>query len=544
MHSKTQDKKVVRARALLAVAIGVMAVAVWGTAHLQRRAAVDAIELERASERMMIAMLDQQSALRGYALTRQESFLDPYRSGTSEFEQALAAAERLANRDLRTRIDAQVAAARAWQELAERHLRALRSSRPDAAPAGGDVRRKDVFDRFRAANAALQDEVGRDIDRQLGLAATLALRTVLGLSLLFGAINYFAIERQALRNRRHEKHELRARQAQAEFTETMQVMRDEGEAYRLVKRYLERSIDGTRVTVLNRNNSDNRVTAATSLAGDDGLREALKSAVPESCLAIRLGRTFERHGNDEPLLSCELCAAAPAVVCVPSLVSGDVIGAVQVRHDESLERETIERMVTTVAQSAPVLANLRSLAIAETRAATDALTGLPNARACHDNLKRMIAHAGRTLSPLSAVMLDLDHFKQVNDQFGHGAGDDVLAATGVTLASAMRDSDFVGRSGGEEFLLLLPDTDREGARVVAEKVRRFIEQITVPQVDRVISASLGVAAYPLDAIDGDSLVRQADQALYAAKAAGRNRVEVAGGVAPAQSGDSTHADSR
>lgn len=544
MHSKTQDKKVVRARALLAVAIGVMAVAVWGTAHLQRRAAVDAIELERASERMMIAMLDQQSALRGYALTRQESFLDPYRSGTSEFEQALAAAERLANRDLRTRIDAQVAAARAWQELAERHLRVLRSSRPDAAPAGGDVRRKDVFDRFRAANAALQDEVGRDIDRQLGLAATLALRTVLGLSLLFGAINYFVIERQALRNRRHEKHELRARQAQAEFTETMQVMRDEGEAYRLVKRYLERSIDGTRVTVLNRNNSDNRVTAATSLAGDDGLREALKSAVPESCLAIRLGRTFERHGNDEPLLSCELCAAALAVVCVPSLVSGDVIGAVQVRHDESLERETIERMVTTVAQSAPVLANLRSLAIAETRAATDALTGLPNARACHDNLKRMIAHAGRTLSPLSAVMLDLDHFKQVNDQFGHGAGDDVLAATGVTLASAMRDSDFVGRSGGEEFLLLLPDTDREGARVVAEKVRRFIEQITVPQVDRVISASLGVAAYPLDAIDGDSLVRQADQALYAAKAAGRNRVEVAGGVAPAQSGDSTHADSR
>ena len=175
-----------------------------------------------------------------------------------------------------------------------------------------------------------------------------------------------------------------------------------------------------------------------------------------------------------------------------------------------------------------MLANLRNLAIAELRAATDALTGLPNARACHDTLKRMVAQVGRTMSPLSAVLLDLDHFKQVNDQFGHGAGDDVLAATGAALRSALRESDFAGRYGGEEFLVLLPDTDADGAVNAAEKIRASISRISLPQVSRTIAASLGVATLPDDAGDADTLIRQADRALYAAKAAGRDRVELAG----------------
>ncbi len=174
-----------------------------------------------------------------------------------------------------------------------------------------------------------------------------------------------------------------------------------------------------------------------------------------------------------------------------------------------------------------MLANLRNLAIAETRAATDALTGLPNQRACQDTLKRMLAHASRTVTPLSALLLDLDHFKQINDRFGHGAGDDVLAAVGEVLAGCLRSSDFAGRYGGEEFLVLLPDTDSDGALDAAEKLRAAIAKIDVRQVDRAVSASLGVAGYPTDALDSDTLVRMADRALYAAKAAGRNRVELA-----------------
>ena len=125
------------------------------------------------------------------------------------------------------------------------------------------------------------------------------------------------------------------------------------------------------------------------------------------------------------------------------------------------------------------------------------------------------------------VLLDLDHFKQVNDRFGHGVGDDVLAAVGNVLPSVLRASDFAGRYGGEEFLILMPDTDSEGALEAAEKLRAAIQAIDLPQVDRPITASLGVASYPTDALESDTLVRMADRALYSAKGAGRNRVELA-----------------
>ena len=138
----------------------------------------------------------------------------------------------------------------------------------------------------------------------------------------------------------------------------------------------------------------------------------------------------------------------------------------------------------------------------------------------------MMAHAGRTITPLSAVLLDLDHFKQVNDIHGHDRGDTALAAIGQVLAAGVRASDFASRYGGEEFLLLLPDTDRRGAVEVAEKLRRAIERTELRDVGS-ITASFGIATLPDDAAEPDQLIRKADRALYAAKARGRNRVEVA-----------------
>jgi diguanylate cyclase (GGDEF)-like protein len=210
---------------------------------------------------------------------------------------------------------------------------------------------------------------------------------------------------------------------------------------------------------------------------------------------------------------------------VPLLVGGDVIGALLVSHDRVLtdsERHTIDVSVT---QAAPALGNLRNLALAETRAATDSLTGLANTRASHDTLKRMVAQAFRTGAPLTAILLDLDHFKEINDRFGHARGDDVLAAVGAVLDETARESDFVGRLGGEEFLLLLPNTGRSDNLVVAEKIRDAVSEVTISGVDRLITASLGLAVYPDDAADPETLLRDADRALYTAKANGRDRVE-------------------
>ena len=175
----------------------------------------------------------------------------------------------------------------------------------------------------------------------------------------------------------------------------------------LVKRHLERSIMGAEVVVLSRNNSANRLEPATPLSPGSALAERLPDASPQSCLAARLGRPHERSPEHQPLLDCELCCDLARTTCVPSLVGGAVIGSVLVSHPASLDERTRSHMVEAVGQSAPVLANLRNLAVAEIRAATDALTGLPNSRALSESLTRMVAQAARSDQPLAAIICDL-----------------------------------------------------------------------------------------------------------------------------------------
>jgi diguanylate cyclase (GGDEF)-like protein len=203
-----------------------------------------------------------------------------------------------------------------------------------------------------------------------------------------------------------------------------------------------------------------------------------------------------------------------------------VIGSVLLAHGDPVSDEHRLRVRDSVTQAAPVLANLRNLGIAQLRAATDSLTGLPNARAVQDTLRLLVAQGSRMLWPLGAVLLDLDHFKEINDRFGHGVGDEVLAAVGVALRSTVRESDFVGRYGGEEFIMLLPDADRETTLQVAERVRSAIADIDILGGDSAVTASFGVAVFPEHAPDAARLVRNADRAMYRAKANGRNRVEM------------------
>jgi diguanylate cyclase (GGDEF)-like protein len=231
-------------------------------------------------------------------------------------------------------------------------------------------------------------------------------------------------------------------------------------------------------------------------------------------------------------MTCEICGALPgASSCEPLLVGGEVIGAVLVNQPIEPDEAHRRRLREAVGQAAPVLANLRNLAIAELRAATDALTGLPNQRAVQDTLRRMVAQSSRTMTPLAALLLDLDHFKQVNDLHGHDRGDDVLAAVGVALRNVVRESDFVGRYGGEEFLVLLPSTDQDSAVQLGEAIRNAIGAIRITNLELRITASVGVAVLPQDGGDSVTLFRSADRALYAAKRNGRDRLELASATA-------------
>lgn len=170
------------------------------------------------------------------------------------------------------------------------------------------------------------------------------------------------------------------------------------------------------------------------------------------------------------------------------------------------------------------------------QAAQDSLTGVWNHGAIIELLDREISRAGRDGSRVSAIMADLDHFKRINDQFGHLAGDVVLCEAARRMASVLRVYDAIGRFGGEEFLIVSPGCDEWEARVVAERIRASVGQAAVVVGDaRIpITLSLGVAcSSDRPGSEGVALIRAADAALYEAKRRGRNRVEAAGDAAPA-----------
>ena len=187
--------------------------------------------------------------------------------------------------------------------------------------------------------------------------------------------------------------------------------------------------------------------------------------------------------------------------------------------------------------TARVRAALRTKTVRDTlanEAATDALTGLLNRGQLRPSIAGLVAAARRYGRPLACLMADLDHFKAVNDAYGHPTGDRVLREVAARLQAGMRASDVLVRYGGEEFVALLPETDARGARTVAEKLRLRIAgspvavrpEVGAPQ-EVEVRVSVGVACWSERMHDGSELIEAADEALYRAKAAGRNRVELA-----------------
>ena len=163
-------------------------------------------------------------------------------------------------------------------------------------------------------------------------------------------------------------------------------------------------------------------------------------------------------------------------------------------------------------------------------AVTDGLTGLYNPRYFHERLATEVERSQRSGLALSLLMLDVDHFKQFNDTFGHPAGDEVLRQLARVLADVRRDGDVIARYGGEEFAVILIDTTKSTATEVAEQIRERVfanDFSEAAQRAGRIGVSIGVATLLDDGGDAEALVRAADTALYAAKRAGRNRVVLA-----------------
>jgi diguanylate cyclase (GGDEF)-like protein len=158
----------------------------------------------------------------------------------------------------------------------------------------------------------------------------------------------------------------------------------------------------------------------------------------------------------------------------------------------------------------------------------DPLTGLYNRRFMNENLSLEIAKAKRMNFPITIFFLDIDHFKRLNDRYGHQAGDRILKEIGEILEKGLRAGDFACRYGGEEFLMVLPGMPKEKAKITAERILLKIKNISLPNLEDAakVTVSIGISVYPQDATLIDELIFAADQALYFAKLKGRNRVEI------------------
>ncbi|HEY5261120.1 MAG TPA: GGDEF domain-containing protein [Solirubrobacteraceae bacterium] len=210
-------------------------------------------------------------------------------------------------------------------------------------------------------------------------------------------------------------------------------------------------------------------------------------------------------------------------VAAPITVAGNLWGALGAAYDDGMipagTEVRLERFASLVGLA---ISNADAWDRLERQALSDPLTGIPNRRAFHDRLKSEVARAHRYGRDLSLVLMDLDHFKAVNDLHGHQAGDRVLVLFGQLLSAHSRDSELVGRIGGEEFAWLMPETDQNGAYIAATRVRKAIESTRFKDIGKV-TVSAGVCSTE-NHREMDTLIRDADRALYWAKDSGRNMV--------------------
>ena len=200
-------------------------------------------------------------------------------------------------------------------------------------------------------------------------------------------------------------------------------------------------------------------------------------------------------------------------------------------RQQELENRVTERTVELSSANEKMQEQLQKINVLQEKlreeAIRDPLTGLFNRRYLEDTLIREIARAQRENYDISFMLLDIDHFKQINDLYGHSAGDIVLITLSGELKSQIRVADIPCRIGGEEFLLVLPGMSEEMSRLRAEHFRKQIESMRIPHADNSLNltVSMGIASYPKNGEGWEALYHAADQALYRAKQKGRNRVE-------------------
>ncbi|WP_159447330.1 sensor domain-containing diguanylate cyclase [Novilysobacter spongiicola] len=539
----------------LLLAVGVAMV--WGIAELKRGITwVDhSYRVISEIDGGQVALLKSESAARGYRRTG---------AAAQQADYLLIVPQVLEHPDNLVRLTddnpEQNERARRWRDLVHTRLGELERLMDDTQATGtaDEAINRDVrFSRMRRAST-LANEM-RVVERKLLVqrrattdqrATQLTMFVVLGTAipvvllglLLTGLLRENGRARKLEREARSAMRELEASLAQRDrlseqrrilgiYAGMLQSAEDVTEAFSLTVETLEKLLPqaGGRFYTLHPS-ADIADTAARF--GTEAIASADVLA-PNQCWALRRGqphRTDDEHGH----IKCQhLDQAVPLAgiwtLCVPLIAHGTSLGMLHVSaHERDGTANNDTTLVEAIAEQLSLaIANLHLRETLRLQSLRDPLTGLFNRRYLEENLNRELQRCARRGLPLTVMMLDVDHFKSFNDEYGHAAGDALLSQIGQTLGSLVREEDIACRYGGEEFTVVLPEAGAGEAALRAEGIRSEIGSTTVTHLRSTLgprTISIGVATFPADGDTPAQLLAKADRALYEAKAQGRDRV--------------------
>lgn len=315
--------------------------------------------------------------------------------------------------------------------------------------------------------------------------------------------------------------------ALSELAGDLEQVTDPGELARLVVARISAAFDGLRVAVALAGTGGAAGAVATATDGTTTPPQPWDGPVPPRAARTRGTALVARLDPDDDGVLAAALAGAGNVVVVPLAVDGAVLGAVAIEAGGGagarVGAAALAMLEHVVSRAALAVRNAQLVAELSRLARSDALTGLTNRRGFDESFARETARARRTAEPVTVVLIDIDHFKRVNDDHGHEVGDEVLRHVGRRLAETARSMDVCARIGGEEFVVLLPGCAAAEGLQAAERFRTAIaDAAPLP-----VTASAGVATLGLHVDDPEALLGAADAALYEAKRAGRDRSEVA-----------------